>query len=163
MTSVVNVGPRNSQVAVITFDSTPILQFNLGEHTDRTSLNQAIRNLPYSGGGTDIAAALNFLRNLAQNGTLTSNPNNRQIAMFMTDGQSDPDEIAIAATSLHATNIFQVYAIGISGANITQLNRIANGDSNRVFYSNTFDSSVLRRIEEEVIAELCTGMYELIG
>jgi len=155
---VVTVGPRNSQVAVITFDSTPVLRFNLGDYSDRASLNQAIRDLPYSGGGTDIAAALNYLRDIAQNGTLSSNPNNRQIAIFMTDGQSDPEEIAVAATSLHDASIFQVYAIGVSGANITQLNRIAGGDSNFVFYGNTFDNDLLRRIEQEVIAELCTGI-----
>jgi len=158
VTSVVTVGPRNSQVAVITFDSTPVLRFNLGDYADRASLNQAIRDLPYSGGGTDIAAALNYLRDIAQNGILSRNPNNRQIAIFMTDGQSDPEEIAVAATSLHDTNIFQVYAVGVSGANITQLNRIAGGDSNFVFYGNTFDNNLLRRIEQEVIAELCTGI-----
>ena len=162
VTSVVTIGPRNSQVAVVSFDDSPVLRFNLNVHTDRTSLNQAIRSLPYSGGGTDIAAALNFLRTISQNGTLLSSPNNRQIAIFMTDGQSDAQQTTAASTALHAANIFQVYAIGVSNADIIQLNTIAGNDSDFVFYSNTFDNNLLRRIEAEVIAELCTGTVHII-
>ena len=156
--SEVNIGPRSSQVAVISFNDSPVLRFNLNAYTDRTSLNQAIGALPYSGGGTDIAEALNFLRTISQNGTLLSNPNNRQVAIFMTNGQSDAQQIAAASTALHAANIFQVYAIGVSGADMTQLNTIAGGDSDFVFYSDTFNSTLLSRIEAEVIRELCTGI-----
>ena len=77
--------------------------------------------------------------------------------MFMTDGQSDAEATRIAAQALHSANIFRVYAVGVSGANISQLNVIAGGNSDFVFYSSTFDSGVLRRIEAEVIEELCTG------
>ena len=162
VSSVLNFGQSHSRVAVISFDESPSLAFALNEHTNRSSFLQAVRNLAYSGGGTDIAEALNFLRETAQNGSLGINDNNRQIAMFMTDGQSDSDATRIAAEALHAANIFQVYAIGVSGANVTQLNVIAGGNTEYVFYSNTFDSSVLRRIENEVIEELCTGMFCLL-
>ena len=159
VSSVLNFGQSNSRVAVISFDNSPTLAFNLHQYTERAPFVQAVRSLPYSGGGTDIAEALNFLRDTAQNGSLGINDNNRQIAMFMTDGESDGEATRAAATALHDADIFQVYAIGVSGANVTQLNVIAGGDSDRVYYSNTFDSNVLRRIEEEVIEELCTGMY----
>lgn len=159
VSSVLNFGQSNSRVAVISFDESPRLVFGLNQHTDRSSLVQAIRGLSYSGGGTDIAEALDFLRETAQNGALGINDNNRQIAMFMTDGQSDHEATQVAAAALHATNIFQVYAIGVSGANVTQLNVIAGGNSDFVYYSSTFDNNVLRRIEGEVIEELCTGKY----
>jgi len=159
VSSVINFGQSNSRAAIISFDSSPRLVFNLNRYSDRSSFVQAVRGLSYSGGGTDIAEALNLLRETAQNGLLGINENNRQIAMFMTDGQSDGEATRTAAMALHDANIFRVYAIGVAGANITQLNVIAGGDSNFVFYSNTFDSAVLRRIENEVIEELCTGMY----
>lgn len=159
VSSVLNFGESNSRVAVISFDNSPTLAFNLHQYTERAPFVQAVRSLPYSGGGTDIAEALNFLRDTAQNGSLGINDNNRQIAMFMTDGESDAEATRSAATALHDADIFQVYAIGVSGANVTQLNVIAGGDSDHVYYSNTFDSNVLRRIEEEVIEELCTGTY----
>ena len=159
VSSVLNFGQSRSRVAIIAFDDSPRLVFDLNQHTDRTSLVQAIRDLSYSGGGTDIGAALNFLRQTAQNGSLGINDNNRQIAMFMTDGQSNAETTRIATELLHDADIFQVYAIGVSGANVSQLNVIAGGDTDFVYYSNTFDSGVLRRIEDEVIEELCTGVY----
>ena len=157
VSSVLNFGQSNSRVAVISFDESPRLVFNLHQYTDRPSFVQAVRSLSYSDGGTNIAEALNFLRETAQNGSLGISDNNRQIAMFMTDGQSDAEATQIAAADLHGADIFQVYAIGVSGANITQLNVIAGGNSEFVYYSNTFDSAVLRRIEGEVTEELCTG------
>lgn len=160
MSSVLSFGQSNSRAAIITFSSSPSLYFNLNEHTDRSSYVQAVRSLPYSSGSsTDIAAALNYLRETAQNGLLGINENNRQVAMFMTDGQSNLENSRVAAMALHEANIFQVYAIGVAGADLTQLNVIANNDSNFVFYSNTFDNNLLRRIEDEVIEELCNGMY----
>lgn len=157
VSSVLNFGQSNSRVAIISFDDSPHLVFNLHQYTDRPSFVQAVRGLSYSGGGTDIAGALDLLRETAQNGSLGINDNNRQIAMFMTDGESDAEATRIAAQALHNANIFRVYAVGVSGANVTQLNVIAGGNSDFVFYSNTFDSAVLRRIEAEVIEELCTG------
>ena len=159
VSSVLNFGQSNSRVAIISFDNSPRLVFNLHRYTERPPFVQAVRSLSYSGGGTDIAEALNFLRHTAQNGSLGINDNNRQIAMFMTDGQSDAEATRVAAAALHDADIFEVYAIGVSGANITQLNVIAGGDSDHVYYSNTFDSEVLRRIENEVIEDLCTGTY----
>ena len=157
VSSVLNFGQSNSRVAVITFDDSPHLVFNLHQYTDRPSFVQAVRNLAYDGGGTDIAEALDFLRETAQNGLLGINDNNQQVVMFMTDGQSNAEATRVAAEALHRTNIFRVYAVGVSGANVSQLNVIAGGNSDFVFYSNTFDSAVLRRIEAEVIEELCTG------
>ena len=159
VSSVLNFGQSNSRAAIIKFSSSPSLYFNLNEHTDRSSFIQAIRSLPYNGGGTDIAAALNYLRETAQNGLLGINENNRQVTMFMTDGQSNLEDTRAAAMALHDANIFQVYAIGVAGADLTQLNAIANNRSNFVYYSNTFDSNLLRRIENEVIEDLCNGMY----
>ena len=162
VSSVLSIGQNNSRVAIIKFNSAASLYFNLNEHSNRSSFVQAVRNLPYSGGGTDIAEALNLLRETAQNGSLGISENNRQVAMFMTDGQSNDEETRVAAEALHDANIFQVYAIGVAGADITQLNVIANNNSELVFFSSTFDSDLLRRIEDEVIEDLCEGTYLLI-
>ena len=159
VSSVLNIDQTNSRVAVISFNHVPRLVFNLHQYTERAPFVQAVRRLSYRGGGTDIAKALNFLRDTAQNGSLGINDNSRQIIMFMTDGQSNAEATRVAATALHDADIFEVYAIGVSGANTTQLNVIAGGNSDHVYYSNTFDNEVLRRIENEVIDDLCTGMY----
>lgn len=157
VSSVLSIGQNNSRVAIITFNSAASLYFNLNEHSSRSSVVQAVRNLPYNGGGTDIAEALTLLRETAQNGLLGISENNRQVAMFMTDGESNAEETRIAAVALHDADIFEVYAIGVSGADITQLNVIANNNSDLVFFSSTFDSDLLRRIEDEVIEDLCEG------
>ena len=157
---VLSFGQNHSRVAIITFNDAPSLYFDLNEHSDRPSFLQAVRDLPYSRGGTDIAEALNFARETAQNGRLGINDNNRQVMMFMTDGQSNAEDTRLAAIALHGANIFQVYAVGVAGADLTQLNVIANNNSDFVFFSSTFDSNLLRHIEDEVIEDLCESMYQ---
>ena len=98
-----NIGPNSSRAAVIIFDDSASVRFNLNQYTDSSSLISAIRNIPYYAGGTDIPAALNMLRNSALNGALGIRNTSRQIAIFLTDGEGG--NIAPAAEALAETII----------------------------------------------------------
>ena len=147
-----NIGVNNSRVAVILFESSATLYFNLNRYTDKDSLISAIRYLPYSGGGTDIPEALDLLRTTAQNGVLGIRNDKRQIAIFLTDGDGGVLEPAVA--ELEAANIFQVYSVGVSNARVDQLNLIASGNSDFVYYHSTFTETSLITIAEGIIKRL---------
>ena len=151
-----NIGPNNSRVAVILFSSFASLHFNLNAFTDYNSLITAIRNLPYSGGGTDIPEALNLLRTTAQDGSLGIRNENRQIAIFLTDGVGG--DVVPAATALAEANIFQVYSVGVDNAAVDQLNLIALSNSDFVYYHSTFTETSLVIIAERIIERL-KGIY----
>ena len=147
-----NISPNNSRVAVILFSSFATLHFNLNQYTDKDSLITAIRNLPYSGGGTDIPEALDLLRTSAQDGLLGVRNDTRQIAIFLTDGEGG--DVTQSAGELAATNIFQLFSVGIAGARLDQLNLIALNDSDNVYFHPQFTNTSLVVIAESIIERL---------
>ena len=142
-------------VGVITFNNSARLYFNLQAHADLSTLLSAIENIPYHGGTTNTAAALRLLLSTAQDGTLGLRNDSSKIAIVITDGDSTyPNATSSAATTLHASNIFDVNAVGIAGANRPELRRIAN-NSEFVFFANSFNSTDLQQLQETILPELC--------
>ena len=147
-----DISPNNSRVAVILFNNRARLHFNLNQFTNINSLVTSIHNLPYSGGGTDIPEALDLLRTTAQSGALGIRADNRQIAIFLTDGVGG--DVVPAVAELAATNIFQLYSVGVDSARLDQLNLIALNDSVYVYYQSNFTERSLVIISEEIIERL---------
>ena len=56
-----DIGPDDSQVGVIVFDSSAAVEISLNTHSDMNALLLAIAALPYTGGGTITATALNLV------------------------------------------------------------------------------------------------------
>jgi len=146
-----NIGVNNSRVAVIIFNSRTFILFTLNQYTNSSSLISAIRSIPYYGGGTDIPEALDTLRNSALNGVLGIRNTSRQIAVFLTDGSGG--NIAPSAEELAATNIFEVFTVGVGSARIDQLNLISQ-TANLVYYHSVFTNTSLMTIAQEIIERL---------
>ena len=149
-----NISEKSSRVAVIIFNESASLHFNLDAFTNKTLLIMAIQDLPYFGGGTNISEALNLLRVTAQNGLLGIKEHilNRQIAIFLTDGVGG--DILPAATALAAINIFQVYAVGVDYARLEQLNLIAFDNTDSVYYHPTFTNTSLDNFTTKITDKL---------
>ena len=153
--------PRSS-VGVILFDSYAYIQFSLQTYTSLNSLLSAINNLPYSGGGTDTAEALTLLLLSAQNGTLGLRNNSSKVAIVITDGQSNNQSATLsAAAALHASNIFDVYAVGVDEADQTEVQEIASSP-NFVFFANSFDGNHLKQLQSKILLQLCNCKLSMI-
>ena len=163
VTDVVDSSPQ-SRVAVILFGSSAHIQFNLRDHTSLSTLLPAINpGLPYSGGGTDTAEALTLLLFSSQNGALGIRNGVANVVIVITDGRSNSRSATLsAAASLHAANLFDVFAVGVDGADISELNAIAS-DPELVFFSNQFNSTGLRQLRESIIENLCSGMFTVVS
>jgi len=148
--------PR-SAVGVILFGSNAHIQFNLRAHTSLNTLLSAINQLPYSGGRTNTDEALTLLLSSAQNGTLGLRSDSSPVAIVITNGRSTSRfATSSAAAALHASNIFDVFAVGINGVNVTELQTIASNPE-FVFFTNSFNSSSLRQLHEDrILPHLCT-------
>ena len=148
--------PRSS-VGVILFASNAHIQFNLQTYTNLNSLLLAINRLPYSGGGTDTAEALTLLLSTAQNGVLRLRNDSSKVAIVITDGRSSSSSAtSSAAAALHASNIFDVYAVGVGGAYLPELQGIASSPE-FVFFTNSFNSIALQQLHDKIIPHLCGG------
>ena len=147
ITSTLDIGLQGSLVGVILFSTNANVEFGVTQHTNETSLISAIHNLPYRGGGTNTAAALDLLRTAGQpGGALNLRSGYTHIAALVTDGvSSDQQATLTAASALHSSNIYdQVYAIGVSEAvNVgeAELSAIAS-DPSLVFSTSNFDGLV---------------------
>ena len=153
-TELISRSPR-SAVGVILFDSFARIQFNLRTHNSLFSLLSAIDRLPYNGGLTDTAEALQLLLSSAQNGTLGLRSSSSNVAIVITDGRSNSRAATLsAAAALHASNVFDIYAVGVDGADLTELRAIASSPE-FVFFTSSFTSFGLQQLQEGILQELC--------
>ena len=144
-----------SLFGVILFDRNAHIQFSLQTYTNLSLLLSAINNLPYSGGGTDTAEALTLLLSSAQNGVLGLRSNSSKVAIVITDGRSSNSSATLlAAAALHASNTFDVYSVGVDGADLTELQGIASSPD-FVFFTNSFNSTGLQQLQDRILPQLC--------
>ena len=152
----------SSAVGVILFNNNAHIEFNLTAHTNLSSLLSAINELSYNSGQTDTAEALNLLLDTAENGELGLRNNSLSRAIVITDGESNNASATIsAANELHASNIFDVYSIGVGGADLTELSRIASSPE-FVFFTSSFNSDGLQQLNEELLPLLCIGKQAMM-
>ena len=143
---------------IILFNDHPYVQlFKLQAYTNLFTLLSAIDQLPYDGGLTNTAEALTLLLLTAQNGTLGLRDSSAKVAIVITDGHSDSQSATIsAAAALHASNIFDVYAVGVDGADLTGLEVIASSPE-FVHSTSLFNKAGLQQLEMEILRQLCNG------
>ena len=159
-----DIGLRRSLVGAILFSSSSSLEFGVTQNTNQADLQAAIANLPYRGGSTNTAAALNLLLTAGQpGGALNLRDGFIHIAIVVTDGRSANSRLTMeAASALHASNIYnQVFAIGVSGADQRELQAIAS-DSSLVFFTSSFDRRSIAALQQSVTRMLipCVGKYD---
>ena len=149
----------SSAVGVILFNDTAHIEFDLKTYTNLSALLSAISQLPYSGGKTNIFNALRTLLLSGQNGLLKLRKDSSKVAVVITNEEFIGLSVTsyIAAT-LHDVNMFDVFAIGAEGTNLTQLQAIASSPE-LVFAINSFSRIALQQLQDQVIPEMYDGKY----
>ena len=171
ITTNIAVNSPETLFGLITFDSCARLEFNITNHTDLSTLLPAINpGLPYyRGRSTNIADALSLLLSgSVEGGFLQLRNETSKVAIVITDyNYGDPNEyydsyyrstssLQSAANSLHAANIYDVYAVGIGNNNYYELQLIANNPS-FVFSTYYLNSYVAQQLVEDIVEQLCSS------
>ena len=159
LVSQLEIGPDSTRVGLINFASSATVQFSLNTHQDSSSLLQAIAIVPFTGGGTNTAAALTTLLSefSTVNGARPLQEGIPRVTIVVTDGQSNnPTATIVAANNVHASNII-AFAVGVgSNIPIAELNAIASDpDSRFVRLLSTFNADELRDLQELLSSEAC--------
>ncbi|XP_051944830.1 collagen alpha-4(VI) chain-like [Hippocampus zosterae] len=152
-----NIGPDNVRVGLAQYNQNPVLEFSLLELADKNSLLAELGNLPYLGGGTQTGRAIDFIRTQLFNENAGSRASQGvpQIAVVITDGVSG-DDVVQPAMRLREHGV-TVFAIGVGGANVNQLEAIANQPSEDFrFLIDNFQS--LQNVSEVVLENVCESI-----
>ena len=154
-----NVGPDDTKVGVISFSYSATAQFYLNTYNNKTTLLTAINSLPYNGGSTNTADALNLLHQQGYTQANGGRPLSQavpRIAVVITDGYSNNYSATVsAATSVHNERI-TVFSVGVGGnVNNAELDIIASDPSHAVTLTG-FDTSEFDALQATITNEACT-------
>ena len=159
ITEMFEIGPDRTRVGWINFNGDAWVVFDLDAYHDSISLHQAIYNIIYTGGGTNIG---NALLELHHNGFTSARPDLDipHIAIVVTDGQSDLEPIQMAAMLIKQQSRIDVYVVGIGGYDDTQLLAIAEAGiasepERNVFTLENFEIEGLQQLQEALSARAC--------
>jgi len=169
LTTLLNIGPTRSQVAVILYSSNASLFFSLNDHRDKESLLREINNIPYfkNSEESNIAAALDLLSSSYMDGSLKIRNENDHIAILFANGLPDNfTAIRRATGNLYSGTDFQIYVIETNGttpmaAEYTDITL----ESSQVFSAANFSEHAFQQITERItqqfdstLTRLCNGI-----
>jgi len=83
-----DINSGQTQVGLVTFSSTIGTTINLNAHSNVSTLQTAIRGLPYASQGTDTATALAYVRTTMLTSAAGDRPNVPNVVVVLTDGRS---------------------------------------------------------------------------
>ena len=161
ITTSIAVNSPESLFGLMTFDNFARFQFNIFRHTELSTLLPAINpGIPYNRGfRTNTGDALwDLLSGGRQGGFFRLRNETSNVAIVITDGRSSSFSfLRSAASSLHAANIYDVYAVGIGNNRFSELQLIAS-DPSFIFNASLFSNFTTEQLVDDVLAQLCTSM-----
>ncbi|XP_057689800.1 collagen alpha-6(VI) chain isoform X1 [Corythoichthys intestinalis] len=149
-----DVSPTKVQVGIVMYSKQARAQFFLNTFDDKREMLDYIKMMPYSGGGTNTGAALNFTREqvFTKEKGCRKHKEVQQVAVVITDGKSQ-DDVGPAALELRRAGI-KIYAIGVKDANLQQLEQMASyPPSKHIFMVDSFTK--LQTLEKELQGVVC--------
>ena len=147
-----NVSSSGTRVGVIIYSTNVSLEITLDQYSNVSDIEEAIDNLMYPGGLTNIGLALNTSISGLFNSSIVR-PSASKILLVITDGTST-DDITVPTTLLADINVTS-FVLGIGdGYSRYELDQIALGDTNHVF---TADVNNLEMITTVLREAMCLG------
>ncbi|CAH1789221.1 unnamed protein product [Owenia fusiformis] len=155
-----NVGAGMSRIALISFGSDAFIHFSLSDYDTKAGVMHAVDRIPYTGGATNIADAIQ----LARFGVFKKPSeigNNRKIAIMIGDGRST---VNVKDTVLQARQArdedIHIFAIGIGQELLmSELRGIASDpDEKNIFQADNFD--MLMNIRTILVDPVCNYVDE---
>ena len=160
LTTSLKVESPETLFGLITFDDNARFEFDISNHNNLSTLLPVINPglTYYRGFNTNTGSALRLLLSGGVEGGLLKLRNEiSNVAIVITDGYPYTfSSLELAANSLHAANIFDVYAVGIGNNSDDALHLIAS-DPTFVFSTYSLNSSSAQQLVEDVIEQLCSS------
>uniref|UniRef100_A0A3Q1GER9 VWFA domain-containing protein n=1 Tax=Acanthochromis polyacanthus TaxID=80966 RepID=A0A3Q1GER9_9TELE len=151
------VGLARVRLGIVTYNEMQTAQLYLNTFQTKTDILQLINFMPYSGGGTNTGAALDFTLKNIFNEKRGSRKGVQKVAVVVTDGKSQ-DSVVVPAATLRRAGV-TVYAVGIKDANEAELREMATSPPEKhVFIVDSFTQ--LKSLEQTLQKSLCRNIIE---
>ncbi|XP_068442301.1 collagen alpha-1(VII) chain [Clinocottus analis] len=145
------MGNEGVRFGVTVFGAVPRMQIALTDYSSLEEVLRAIKDLPYEGGSRRIGDALKFLVDTVFSPVL-SRDHAPKIAVMITNGRSD-DLVDAAATAV-ADNGISLFAVGVRGADESELRRIVSEPHEEHILMAT-DYALLQTILSKLSRRVC--------
>ena len=165
ITSAFEIEPNRTHVGWVNFNNSAWVVFNLtGRYEEE--LNNSIKSIEYTGGGTAIGEGLDTLRSQG-----FSSARNRfeipEVAIVVTDGKTNRGiNTAEAAERLRMDRNVNMFAVGVgSGVNTEELKTVASAgiehDENNphIYHISNFVERELTNLQQIIRSQVCSGEY----
>ncbi|XP_066271753.1 collagen alpha-4(VI) chain-like [Branchiostoma lanceolatum] len=126
MVETFDIGPLATQIGVIQYSSRVRQEFSMNSFQSRDALSNAIDDIRYLRGGTLTGRAIRYVSRYGFARSDGARPGVAKVLIVVTDGISY-DNVAQPAYQARRKGIF-VYAIGVSGYDLAQLEQIASNN-----------------------------------
>ncbi|XP_030295316.1 collagen alpha-1(VII) chain isoform X2 [Sparus aurata] len=147
------ISSQATQIAVVHYSDEPRIEFRLNDFKDRNSVLRALRALRYVGGNTRTGKGISYVLQELFQESLGMRQDVAHVLVLITDGRAQ-DNVQPPSRIARALGV-SVLAVGVSNADIEELNKIAAPTSYKnIFYSPTFDD--FPSIEREFIKSICS-------
>ncbi|CAH1254030.1 COL12A1 [Branchiostoma lanceolatum] len=120
------IGPNATQVGVIQYSSTVRQEFSMGTFQTSEAVSTVIQEIGYMRGGTLTGKAIRYVSRYGFSATDGARPGVPKVLIVVTDGVSY-DEVEQPALEAQQKGIL-VFAIGVAGYDLGQLERIASSN-----------------------------------
>ncbi|XP_035659085.1 uncharacterized protein LOC118404170 [Branchiostoma floridae] len=121
-----DIGPSATQIGVIQYSTRVRQEFSMNSFQSKEALSNAIDDIPYMRGGTLTGRAIRYVSRYGFARSDGARPGVAKVLIVVTDGISY-DGVATPAYKARQKGIL-VYAIGVSGYDLTQLEQIASNN-----------------------------------
>ncbi|XP_003385151.1 PREDICTED: uncharacterized protein LOC100635304 [Amphimedon queenslandica] len=159
MLSNFTIGPNDTRVGVIRYSSNPSIVIQLGSINTYSQLATAVRDISYTSGGTNTAAALDLLSTAFATARVSEGI--PRVAAVFTDGMSNNAAATVqSAQAVHDDGI-TVFSFGIgTGVSNAELIAIASDGQQGVFTISGFSSNTFQAVLIQLRVSTCASSTE---
>ncbi|KAL4226368.1 hypothetical protein ACF0H5_014351 [Mactra antiquata] len=145
----------NVRVGLLTYRHNATVEFHLDDYHNKKQMFNAITSIPYIRGSTNTGMAIEMARTEMFNPARGDRPNVDNVAIVVTDGDSDDYQHSIEQAQMAKDSKIHVFAIGIALKNLTELKNIASPPAEKnVLSIDDFDH--LETLKGQIFASICT-------
>ncbi|XP_059165052.1 uncharacterized protein LOC131947771 [Physella acuta] len=148
----------NVRVGAVVFSDADYIQFHLDKHKTKAELFQAISAIPYISGWTNTADGLRTMRTTMFSLEHGDRPNITNIAVVITDGQSNRNsERTIPEADAAKAQGIPIYAIGVGGGVTDELDNMASKPLEDYRFGVT-DYKQLKNLRHKLFSVICSSL-----